>query len=93
MWAPHSQLRTVLSADVKQRVLLLYGALATAGPVAVCALYLCEHPGYLAPALAGFYLCVAVGWDRAGVLGGMHSRATMCMMAPFGFCRKLLLTL
>lgn len=49
----------------KQRVLLLYGALATAGPVATCGLYLCEHPGYLAPALAGCYLCVAVAWNRA----------------------------
>jgi hypothetical protein len=51
--------------DAKQRVFLLYGALATAGPVAVCALYLCEHPGYFAPVLAGFYLCVAVAWNRA----------------------------
>jgi hypothetical protein len=50
----------------RQRVLLLYGALATAGPVATCSLYLCEHPGYLAPALAGCYLCVAVAWNRAG---------------------------
>jgi hypothetical protein len=49
----------------KQRVLLAFGALATAGPVALCSLYLCEHPGYLAPALAGFYLCVAVAWERA----------------------------
>lgn len=49
----------------EQRLLLLYGGLATAGPVAVCMFYLCEHPGYLAPALAGLYLCVAVAWDRA----------------------------
>ena len=49
----------------KQRVFLTFGALATAGPLALCSLYLCEHPGYLAPALAGFYLCVAVAWDRA----------------------------
>jgi len=40
--------------------------LALCGPAAVCIFYLCEHPGYLAPALAGFYLCVAVAWDRAG---------------------------
>jgi hypothetical protein len=49
----------------KQRVTLLFGALATVGPLAVCTLYLCEHPGYFAPALAGFYLCVAVAWNRA----------------------------
>jgi hypothetical protein len=56
--------------SARQRLLLVYGALATAGPVAVCALYLCEHPGYFAPALAGFYLCVAVAWSRAhGRLG------------------------
>jgi hypothetical protein len=59
------RLRSRQPWNSKQRVLLLYGALATAGPVAVCALYLCEHPGYFAPALAGSYLCVAVAWDRA----------------------------
>jgi hypothetical protein len=54
----------------KQRVMLVYGVLATAAPVAVCSLYLCEHPGYFAPALAGFYLCVAVAWSRSnGRLG------------------------
>jgi hypothetical protein len=49
----------------RQRVVLLYGALATAGPALTCSFYLCEHPGYVAPALAGFYLCVAVAWSRA----------------------------
>ena len=60
------RLRAPRPWNSRQRVLLLYGTLATAGPVAVCTLYLCEHPGYLAPALAGFYVCVAVAWDRAG---------------------------
>jgi hypothetical protein len=50
----------------EQRLIFVYGALATGGPLLVCALYLCEHPGYFAPALAGFYLCVAVAWSRAG---------------------------
>jgi hypothetical protein len=58
------RLRSPQPWNAEQRVLLIYGALATAGPVAVCALYLCEHPGYFAPALAGFYLCVAVAWNR-----------------------------
>jgi hypothetical protein len=52
--------------NAKQRLLLVFGVLAIAGPLAVCGLYLCEHPGYLAPALAGSYLCVAVAWDRVG---------------------------
>ena len=65
LWFALPRLRSPQPWKSKQRVLLVYGALATAGPLAVCALYLCEHPGYLAPALAGFYLCVAVGWDRA----------------------------
>jgi hypothetical protein len=47
-----------------QRTLVLFGALSTLGPLAVCAGYLCEHPGYFAPALAGFYLCVAVAWSQ-----------------------------
>ena len=59
------RLRSLQPRSSKQRVVLVYGALATAGPVAVCTLYLCEHPGYCAPALAGFYLCVAVAWNRA----------------------------
>jgi hypothetical protein len=59
------RLRSPQPWNSKQRVILLYGALATAGPLAVCTLYLCEHPGYFAPALAGFYLCVAVAWNRA----------------------------
>jgi hypothetical protein len=59
------RLRSAQPWSREQRVTLLYGALATAGPVAVCSLYLCEHPGYFAPALAGFYLCVAVAWNRA----------------------------
>jgi hypothetical protein len=58
------RLRSPQPRNSQQRVILVYGALATAGPVAVCFLYLCEHPGYFAPALAGFYLCVAVAWDR-----------------------------
>lgn len=57
-------LRSAQPWTSKQRLLLIFGVLATAGPVAFCSLYLCEHPGYLAPALAGFYLCVAVAWDR-----------------------------
>jgi hypothetical protein len=48
----------------RQKVHLAFGVLATAGPIALCSLYLCEHPGYLAPALAGFYLCVAIAWER-----------------------------
>jgi hypothetical protein len=48
-----------------QRTLVLFGALSTLGPFAVCAAYLCEHPGYFAPALAGFYLCVAVAWSQS----------------------------
>jgi hypothetical protein len=65
-WFALFRLRSPRPWNSRQRVLLVYGALATAGPLAVCALYLCEHPGYLAPALAGFYLCVAVAWDRSG---------------------------
>jgi hypothetical protein len=54
----------------RERMILLYGALATVGPLAACSLYLCEHPGYIAPTLAGFYLCVGVAWARAdGRLG------------------------
>ena len=60
------RLRSPRPWNANQRVILVYGALATAGPMAVCTLYLCEHPGYVAPALAGFYLCVAVAWNRAG---------------------------
>ncbi|HEX7597269.1 MAG TPA: hypothetical protein VF518_03580, partial [Polyangia bacterium] len=59
------RLRSAQPWGSKQHLILVYGALATAGPVAVCTLYLCEHPGYFAPALAGFYLCVAVAWNRA----------------------------
>jgi hypothetical protein len=59
------RLRSPQPWNSNQRVILVYGALAAAGPVAVCTLYLCEHPGYFAPALAGFYLCVAVAWNRA----------------------------
>jgi hypothetical protein len=59
------RLRSARPWRARQRVILVYGALATAGPVLACSLYLCEHPGYFAPALAGFYLCVAVAWSRA----------------------------
>jgi hypothetical protein len=59
------RLRSPQPWNYKQRMILVYGALATTGPVAVCILYLCEHPGYFAPAMAGFYLCVAVAWNRA----------------------------
>jgi hypothetical protein len=59
------RLRSRQPWDSKQRLTLLYGTLATLGPLAVCTFYLCEHPGYFAPALAGFYLCVAVAWNRA----------------------------
>jgi hypothetical protein len=70
LWFALPRLRSAKPWGPRQKMLLLYGALATAGPFAACALYLCEHPGYLAPALAGFYLCVAVAWDRAdGRLG------------------------
>jgi hypothetical protein len=65
LWFALLRLRSPQPWNSTQRVLLVHGALATAGPVAVCTLYLCEHPGYLAPALGGFYLCVAVAWDRA----------------------------
>jgi hypothetical protein len=65
LWVSPFRLRSLRPWTPKQRVLFVYGASAIAGPVAVCALYLCEHPGYLAPALAGCYLCVAVAWDRA----------------------------
>jgi hypothetical protein len=70
LWFAPLHLRSPQPWNSRQRVILVYGALATAGPVAGCALYLCEHPGYIAPALAGFYLCVAVAWDR--VDGRLH---------------------
>ena len=70
LWFALPRLRSRQPWKSRQRILLVYGALATAGPVAVSSLYLCEHPGYFAPALAGFYLCVAVAWERAdGRLG------------------------
>jgi hypothetical protein len=59
------RLRSQRPWNSRQRLLLVYGALATIAPLAICCLYLCEHPGYFAPALAGFYLCVAVAWNRA----------------------------
>ena len=64
LWFALSRLRSPHLWSSRQRVLLLYGALATLGPLVVCAFYLCEHPGYLAPAIVGFYLCLAVAWNR-----------------------------
>ena len=88
LWFALPRLRSPQPWKSKQRVLLLYGALATAGPVALCALYLCEHAGYLAPALAGFYLCVAVGWDRAegrpGFAKGPIVAAVVSLLFFFG---------
>lgn len=70
LWFALPRLKSAKPWPPSQRMLTQYGSLATAGPLAVCALYLCEHPGYLAPALPGFYLCVAVAWERsAGRLG------------------------
>lgn len=70
LWFALPRLRSPTPWRPRERMLLTYGILATAGPFVACALYLCEHPGYLAPCLAGFYLCVAVAWSRAeGRLG------------------------
>ena len=66
LWFARLGVRSLQPRNSWQRVLLVYGLLAMAGPLAVCTLYLCEHPGYLAPALAGCYLYVAVAWDGAG---------------------------
>ena len=65
LWFALVGLKSPRPWNSRQRVQSLYGVLATGGPIALCSLYLCEHPGYLAPAMAGFYLCVAVAWDRA----------------------------
>ncbi len=81
LWFALPRLRSARPWTPRQRMLTLYGALATAGPLAVCALYLCEHPGYLAPCLAGFYLCVAVAWDRGAGLVGFCKWPAIAVMA------------
>jgi len=65
MWLALCSLRLKKPWNFRHRMILNYGILAAAGPLIACSLYLCEHPGYLAPALPGFYLCVAVAWCRS----------------------------
>jgi hypothetical protein len=84
LWFALLRLRADRPREPRERMILLYGALTTAGPLAACALYLCEHPGYLAPALAGFYLCVAVAWARAGGRLGFSKWPMLAILASLG---------
>ena len=81
LWFALFRLRSPHPWSSRQRLLLLYGALATLGPLAVCTLYLCEHPGYLAPALAGFYLCLAVAWNRSAGRPGFAKWPAVAIVA------------
>lgn len=85
LWFALPRLKSPKPWNPSERMILLYGALAAAGPFLVCAFYLCEHPGYVAPALAGFYLCVAVAWVRA------DARFAFCKWPVIAMVASLLL--